>query len=1171
MRQESRHRFHDRRELGCAGKRVRCFKFLFARSSRAVIHAVFCLAATAAIAAESEVASLYSAQGKVEKRISASASWGAATVGNRFAADNACRTGTNSRGAVLFVDGVLVRLNETTLLEFKAGPAAGKRTPLNLQSGAAYFLSREPKRFPQIDTPVVSAAVRGTEFVVEVTSNQTVISVIEGQVECTNAFGRLQVGPGEQAVTVQGAAPVRRILARPFDAVQWALYYPAVLDAVELARIGFPDGASRLAVDQSVGAYKRGDLPTAFSALEALPDPKPPVVRLYETALFLAVGQVQKADELLAALDQALATSPPEAQAGLKAVAQSQRAMIAAINNRRDAALALAQEAVKASTNSAAAALAMSYAQQGRFNLKEARRWTEQAMRLQPDSATVHARLAELQLGFGELNQASRTVEEGLKLAPDDSRLLAVGGFVCLTRYQTQQAEEFFQRAIALDDAAGLPHLGRGLALIRQNKLEQGRRELEIAVHLEPTDSLMRSYLGKAFFEEKRDHLAANEYELARQLDPFDPTPYLYDAFYKLGNHRPVEALWDIEDSIRLNDNRAVYRSRLLLDQDQAVRNSSLSQAFNQIGFAEAGRIEAIKSINRDYNNFSAHVLLAGSYFEQPQLNQAVISEELVARLLSPVNINSVRGEASFNEYTSLFDRQRAQFFLFSEARTADDFIQAAPRVTMAFDRLALAVVYGARYQGGYRDNGHAMLLAPGLLAQYQLTPADTLSVESLHFRIEEGDTAVRFNPRTNDLDFRRDLESFTQRAGWHHRFGPGSHLIGQFLYLHRDLQLGDDNQPLPFPYNVLFPGNTLSQSQQITTEGLRGDLQQIWDTPRLSLVAGGSFLEAEDRKQETKTTTLPFLLPIPSGGTTPADSHRAYLYSTWHLGNRIDLTAGGAYGRVKFSEVSSPPFDSAAQSRDALDPKVGLVARVTPTTTLRGAYFETLGGAGNADLESIEPTQVAGFNQLFDDPIASRARGAGIGVDQKLAKWTYAGVQAAWRELDWPFGADSRPPLLPVDGTNAVFTLRAREHGLRAYLYQVINRTTTATLEYTALDHEDDNVETGDATDDHSLTHRVRLGLNYFHPRGWFAGVIGTWRYQDLENFEPAQDGVENGIRDFWIWDANVGYQFPKRNGYIALTFANVFDQSFRYQPVGIDQRFLPDFSVNMRLSLNF
>lgn len=1146
-----------RKTVCCDGFRARRILLLLAVSL-----APGCLPLPAA----EEIARLYSAQGKVERRLSAKSAWDAAEVGVRFEADNACRTGTNSRGAVLFVDGVLVRLRETTFMQFKTPAAGEKRNPIRVESGAGYFLSREPKRFPQIDTPVVSAAVRGTEFVVEVTPTQTVISVLDGVVVCSNAFGQVEITRGEQTVTVAGSAPVKRIMVRPWDAVQWALYYPAILDAAELASIGFPDEPARLASTAAIAAYQRGDFAMAFGLLENQPDPKPAAVQLLRSALYLAVGEVEKTGALLDQLEQTAATS-----ANLLAVGKSQRAIVALRNNRREEALALAQAAVNANATSACAAMAMSYVQQGRFDLKEARRWAETAMRLQPESATVRARLAELEMGFGELNRAVRLVEEGLQTAPQDSRLLTVAGFARLTRLETKAALTFFDQAIALDSAAGLPHFGRGLALMRQNQLEESRMELQIAAHLEPTDSLFRSYLGKAFFEEKRDHLAANEYDLARQLDPLDPTPHLYSAFHKLANFRPVEALWDIEDSIRLNDNRAVYRSRLLLDQDQAVRSAGLSQIFNQVGFAEAGRTEAIKSINRDYNNFSAHLLLAGSYFDRPQLNQAVISEELVARLLSPVNINSVRGEASFNEYTSLFDRQRAQAFLLSEGRTADDFIQAAPRITAAFDRLAVAVVYGARYQGGYRTNDGATLLSPGLLAQYQLTASDTLSLETLQFDFNEGDTAVRFDPRDNDPEFTREVESVTQRVGWHHRFGPGSHLIGQFLYLNRDTRLTDENEPGPLGLELLLPGSTQNQRQQFLTEGLRGDLQHIWDSPWLSLVTGGSILSGEDRKRDSASIFLPFggQLSVDSRGTTPADAQRAYLYSTWHLGPQVDLTGGAAYGRIEFSELSVAPFDDARQTKEALDPKVGLVVRLTPTTTLRGAYFETLGGAGSADLEAIEPTQVSGFNQLFDDPVAARARGAGVGLDQKFAKRTYAGVDATWREIRWPFGFDS-VPTLPGGGDNLVSKLRAEEKNLRAYLYQVLHRTATATVEYTLLDRVDDAFALIESSDDHSRTHRVRLGLNYFNPRGWFSSLNATWRYQELKNFEPA-DGVVNGAHDFWIVDATVGYQFPKRTGYVAFSFNNLFDQSFRYQPVGIDQRFLPDFSVGMRLSLNY
>src|SRR5262249_16916049 len=157
------------------------------------------------------------------------------------------------------------------------------------------------------------------------------------------------------------------------------------------------------------------------------------------------------------------------------------------------------------------------------------------------------------------------------------------------------------------------------------------------------------------------------------------------------------------------------------------------------------------------------------------------------------------------------------------------------------------------------------------------------------------------------------------------------------------------------------------------------------------------------------------------------------------------------------------------------------------------------------------------------DDPIGAQARGAGVGLDQKFAKWTYAGVEATWRQLGSPFGL---APLFAQPGiatTNDFVTLRARERGLRAYFYQVMHRTTTATVEYTFLERRDDTSQAGDLTDDRSLTHRVRLGLNYFDPHGWFAGIAATWRHQHLQNFEAA-DGVENGVRDFWIWDASLG-----------------------------------------------
>jgi tetratricopeptide (TPR) repeat protein len=161
-------------------------------------------------------------------------------------------------------------------------------------------------------------------------------------------------------------------------------------------------------------------------------------------------------------------------------------------------------------------------------------------------------------------------------LAPDLARTQIVLGFAALTRIDIDQAKASFERAIALDSANPLSRLGLGLAVIRSGALERGRKDIQIAAALDPNDSLIRSYLGKAYFEERRDPLDAEQYAIAKQLDPNDPTPWFYDAIRLQTVNRPVEALHNIQRSIELNDNRAVYRSRLLLDEDLAVRQVSL-------------------------------------------------------------------------------------------------------------------------------------------------------------------------------------------------------------------------------------------------------------------------------------------------------------------------------------------------------------------------------------------------------------------------------------------------------------------------------------------------------------------------------------------------------------------------------------------------------------------
>ena len=261
----------------------------------------------------------------------------------------------------------------------------------------------------------------------------------------------------------------------------------------------------------------------------------------------------------------------------------------------------MAQQAVEAAPDSATAQIALSYAQQARFDLEGARASLEKAVQLDPQNALAWARLAELQSSFGELEKALKAAQTG-------------GGPGAQSRPHPDRSGVRLPDAGEDDNRPGrplkkplrwirlIPSRGWGWGWPRSGRAiwHEGSRDIEIAASLDPNNALIRSYLGKAYYEEKRTELDEREYAVAKELDPKDPTPWFYDAIAKQTTNRPVEALQDLQKAIELNDNRAVYRSRLLLDADLAARSASLGRIYSDLGFQQLALVEGWKSVNTD-------------------------------------------------------------------------------------------------------------------------------------------------------------------------------------------------------------------------------------------------------------------------------------------------------------------------------------------------------------------------------------------------------------------------------------------------------------------------------------------------------------------------------------------------------------------------------------------
>jgi tetratricopeptide (TPR) repeat protein len=1020
------------------------------------------------------------------------------------------RLGPLSRAALVLRDGAVVRLDQNTTITFTP-PVERAATWIELLTGSVNFWSRMPRTL-RITTPFVNGTVEGTEFLVEVDSAETRLSVWEGRVLAENPQGSLTLTAGQSAAARAGQPPLLRpVVVRPADAVTWALYYPPVLDLRPEEFADQPGETWPTEIRRSITAAQAGDLEAAFVSLAGVPDTvSDPRVFAYRASLLLAVGRV---DEARPAIERALALGPGHAPA------LALQSVVAVAQNARADAVRLANEAVARDPASAAARVAQSYARQAAFDLAGARESLEAAVTAQPESALARARLAELWLAFGERDKALQAARDAARLGPNLAQTQTVLGFAALARIDTTEAIRAFTRAMELDQADPLPRLGLGLATIREGRLEAGRRELEIAVSLDPARSLLRSYLAKAYYEEKRNRLAADQFGIAEMLDPRDPTPRFYDAIRKQSVNRPVEALRDLQQSIELNDNRAIYRSRLLLDEDRAARAASLARIYDDLGFQQRALLEGWRSLEVDPTNYSAHRFLADSYSALPRHEIARVSELLQSQLLQPLTITPVQPQLalskpfflvgtgpanpSLNEFNPLFERNRFSVWVSglagSNATYGDEVV-----LTGLWDRFAISVGQFHFETDGFRPNNDLKQDIYNVFAQFSLSPDTSVQAEYRSQHRESGDLPLRFDPDNFSDTLRQTDRTDSIRLGLRHALTSTSTLLATGAYAHADVT------------SDVFPGLTLSTEE----DGYSGELQYLLRGDWISLVLGGGHFHVDRVDRLTDEPDL----------ESTVRQSNVYIYSLLRAWKPLGVTLG----------VSADLFAGGVVDRDQVNPKVGLLWNPFPGTTIRAAAFRVLKRTLITD-QTIEPTQVAGFNQFFDDPEGTSAWRYGVGVDQAVSHQLFVGAEVSRRDLTVPVrDFTTTPP--------SVFTQDEREDLARAYVYWALLDWLALSTEYQYERLKRDPAAGNPEQLAESRTHRVPLTVSIFHPAGFGASLRGTFVDQS-GTFGDASGGLTRGHDRFFLVDFAVSYRLPNRWGLLTLEARNIFDTPIRFQ----------------------
>ncbi len=1028
-------------------------------------------------------------------------------------------TGPKGWAAVLLSDETLVQVNRNTIFELKevapsagwfnqAGTsskgsgASGGRSLFKLNKGEAWFRNKNKNMLINIETPTVTAGIRGTEINITVSPDQTVsIAVLEGSVSAENPYGKLIGKAGELITTRPGEPPVKTLLLEPRDVVQWTVSIPS-------------------------------DLSTCLQS-EAGIDPA--------LAQMIRLRQMVQAQELL---ENHLKTHENDA------AALSWLALVLLYRGEGANAVEAAEKAVRLSPQGASSRIVLSYCYQGMFDLEQAAAVLEGVLEKNPDNVLAMTNLARILFGSNQIDAARRLIKQAWKKAPDNADVLTLKGFLALADHDYDGVEPSLLRAKALAPQNAEPLMGLAIYHMRQGKSDVALKEIASAVLLEPRRSVLASYWGKMLYQIQRFNRALELLDLAETLDPNDPTPHLYKSIILRDLNHSGQAISELNQAVELNDNRAVYRSRFLLDQDLAVKNVNLSIIHNQLGLSEWARSKALESVKDDYRNASAHTYLAGALLNMEGRLRAGSGENILGLLLQPANINSLN---TFQEYTSFFEQPDVTTIMTGSAGNFDTISSSLLFLgTMPENNLACNVMGDMTSTDGWRGTNDYDYKA--LTGSFKWDPSskDSLLLVASAINSEQHDRYTRqyeYDAASMPDDWNTNQSRYI-RAGYHRKISQDTDFLFLTKYLHYKPEYSTESyywlQDLDVICNIF--SEEKSRIDDFTVQG-----QVLHTAKQHELITGVFYEEFKQSSDLSELWDYYFFIEdayyyiysdeFPTTGDKTDRFYALYVQDIWNLSSSVTLESGLYLDRIETGSV-----DGLSEIDDTmLNPRLGIIYRFSKNDRIRVAGFRYVVPHAT---ERMDPFDVAGVPVYRNTYVGAQTKEADLIWEHEWKK-VYSSTTLYYFESE----------LESILSTGLTYTDDAKVKGLEQVFNVLAGDFTGISASYRLM-----NIENETAEQKNRIDHRAVVSLTCNHPSGVFGALSETFRRQDMKNHSVYDDET------IWITDVSAGYNLPNKRGSITLAVNNLFDQHFNW--IVDDFIFtgrVPEREILMTLSLIF
>jgi len=1007
-----------------------------------------------------------------------------AAVGQDVFHGNRLETDKYGRMSLLLPDHALLKIGSDTRFVFQGEEKQGRKWLLD--RGKVWLRGLFRKKHFNVQTPTAIIGVRGTEWYMAVDGDgTTTVGVVDGRVKVENRFGSLTLASKEVATVQPGRPPVKSAYLMPENAVNWTLKYRGLWDQTDIFRSGKALGDT---IQSVIKAYSLNDLSAAFEYLNQAK------VSFSKTAPWLAMAGFL---DLVSGNDRsarkyfgsAAATDPAWA------LPHAHLSLMNLVENKISLARKEAERALHLEPKSAVAVLSMAYVLKAELKLDEAYELAKQAVMLSPGFHQATLISSTIALEMEDYRQCRRLLER----LPQDPFIMSeretLFGYLTLREGRTQEAVEHFKAAVTADPDEPDSWMGLGLALFRLNRVDEGLNAIIKSALIAPQVSAYQSYLAKAFFELDLKDEAMASLARAKRLDPKDPTPHLYEGLWAFENRRPGEAIQYLENARRLNDYRAVFRSRYLLDQDNAVLMANVSKIYDQLGFDNTSIQEAARALEINPTNEAAHRRLYYALIFDPAFHQQAASTELLlAKLFIPATRNAVVfDEQSLSPYQEMFDRSGFDGTVFG------GYFQQADQ------DLENKSAFGAVSAAGQFDSPFAI--------HAQVSPNTNESEMKI-------DSATTSSGMTTLSSSRQDLDQGLVTYSTFMKWQPNPN-FGVFF----DGRLSDTSLESNFNQTSMLNGSMPASSSSITsnseTDVTIGDLDTGMNVQFFRGMKGLFHVSYHDESSDSDTTTVNEIAGFPSTQNLTSGQDNTHwivqgaVWNDWsdhhiQIGGRYftqDITSASAIeiGSFESEFKQSEDFEFLSgylfhqywitkdlhwlggltldesrytspgdkeHSRTTVNPVAGLSWDIHRSWRIRAAYIQNAVGDRN---ERLQPAMVAGFPLLRvsqldaftpEQLLHAQHKVAAGGIDYRSTKHPmFLGAEAEYGRANTEY--------FNVANTDEIIEIDHDILNIQAYFETLITKDLSTALTYRFMDYEFPN---------HEYENRLDWNASYFY-----------------------------------------------------------------------------------------